>query len=221
MAAAAKVTSPERVEIKTLNIQQVSIRVEGDSPLVMHKWSEKAKKEILDKQMGKTKVGKQLKDPEYDFWQSMYHFDEEQEKHIGHRPGNRYGFPAVAFKCAMITAVTQVSSMTKVQARQCFYIQSDFKDLVEIHGVPTPREDMVRVGMGTADIRFRGEFTEWYAILKIKFNADVMSPDHIVNLLNLAGFGVGIGEWRSEKDGVLGAFKVVPDMVEQTEKKAA
>jgi hypothetical protein len=29
-----------------------------------------------------------------------------------------------------------------------------------------------------------------------------------VNLFNTAGFGVGIGEWRSEKDGQHGMFHV-------------
>lgn len=220
MAAATKTIPTEQVLIKPLNIREVTLKIEGTAPLVMHKWSEKAKKEILDKQMGKTKVGKNLKNPEYDYWQSMYHFNEAQESHIGHIEGNRYGFPAVAFKCAMVTAVTSVGSMTKVQARQCFYIQSDFKDLVEIHGVPTMREDMVRVGMGSADIRYRGEFAQWHVFLNIKFNADVISMDNLINLLNLAGFGVGIGEWRSEKDGVLGAFQVAIEEAEADRKAA-
>ena len=206
--AASKAAEVQRVEIKPLNLKTLAITLVGDSALITHKWSEKAKKEMLDKQMGITKVGKNLKNPEEDYWSSLYHFSDEQSKFIGHKEGNRYGFPAVAFKCAMITAVTSVSSMTKVQARQCFYVMSDFKDMIEIHGVPTPREDMVRVGMGTADIRFRAEFTKWKAVLRIKFNADVISMDHLINLLNIAGFGVGVGEWRSEKDGIYGAFQV-------------
>lgn len=37
------------ISIPAINIQTAIIRVVGDSPLIMHKWSEKAKKEILDK----------------------------------------------------------------------------------------------------------------------------------------------------------------------------
>jgi hypothetical protein len=70
------------------------------------------------------------------------------------------------------------------------------------------REDMVRVGMGTADIRYRPEFTEWSVKLPIKYNADAISLDQLVNLFTLAGFGVGVGEWRPERDGQYGMFHV-------------
>jgi hypothetical protein len=32
------------------------------------------------------------------------------------------------------------------------------------------REDMVRIGMGTADIRYRGEFPEWSVDVPLRFN---------------------------------------------------
>lgn len=187
---------------------EIALKIQGETSLIMHKWSKKAMQEMLDAQMGKKKKVREMRDPDRDMWESIYHFNAEQEAHLGHRAGNRYGFPAVAFKNAMVTAVTSVSQMTKVQARQCFYIVSDFGDLVEIHGVPYARTDMVRVGMGAADLRFRGEFPDWYANLRIRFNADVISMESLLHLLNLAGFGVGIGEWRSEKDGIYGAFRV-------------
>lgn len=42
----------------------------------------------------------------------------------------------------------------------------------------------------------------------MRFNRNVLSAAQIVNLFNTAGFGVGIGEWRSEKDGHYGMFHV-------------
>lgn len=47
---AAKKTE-STVIIPAINIQYATVRVAGDSPLIVHKWSEKAKKEILDKQL--------------------------------------------------------------------------------------------------------------------------------------------------------------------------
>ncbi len=70
------------------------------------------------------------------------------------------------------------------------------------------REDMVRIGMGTADIRYRGQFWPWYVIITVRHNANVLSAGQIMNLFNTAGFGVGVGEWRSEKDGQHGMFHV-------------
>jgi hypothetical protein len=42
-------------------------------------------------------------------------------------------------------------------------------------GTPTMREDMVRVGMGTADIRYRGEYRTWRVKLQIRYNANMIS----------------------------------------------
>lgn len=118
----------------------------------------------------------------------------------------RFGFPAIAFKAAAITAVTTIGSLTKVLARQCFHIDGE---LVEILGPPPSlRQDVARVGMGTADIRHRGEFTPWGALLRVKHNANVLSAEQVLSLFEAGGFGVGIGDWRPEKDGVHGRFHV-------------
>ena len=93
-------------------------------------------------------------------------------------------------------------------ARQCFHIVGEF---VEIIGQPSMREDMVRVGMGTADIRHRAEFETWNAVLTVQFNANVLSASQVVSLIEAGGFGVGIGDWRPEKDGVNGRFHVRKD----------
>ncbi len=39
-------------------------------------------------------------------------------------------------------------------------------------------------------------------------NSGAISAEQIANLLNTAGFGVGIGEWRPEKNGSYGRFHV-------------
>ena len=81
-------------------------------------------------------------------------------------------------------------------------------ELVKIEGEPTMREDMVRVGMGTADLRYRGEFREWSTTFMIRYNANVLSVEQHVNLFNTAGFAIDVGEWRPQKDGSYGMFRV-------------
>jgi hypothetical protein len=69
-------------------------------------------------------------------------------------------------------------------------------------------EDNVRLGGKTADLRYRPYFSGWSILLKITHNANVITQEQVVNLLNLAGFSVGIGDWRPEKDGNAGRFHV-------------
>ena len=185
---------PMVINLPKLNIQRLRIPLIGDSSLICHRWSEKARKEMLDKQMKKAKSAREAKNPEQDFMDTLYE-----------HPDGGYGFPAVAFKSAAVDACSHVDGITKVQARGAFHV---IGELVKIEGEPTMREDMVRVGMGVADIRHRGEFKQWSAQIDVRFNANVFSAEQIVNLFNTAGFAIGVGEWRPQKDGSYGMFHV-------------
>lgn len=186
------------IELPKLEIQRVRIRVIGDSPLIMHKWSDKAKEMMRMKQQKKATQGREAKDPQRDFEDSIHRLDD-----------GRPGFPAIGFKAAAVTACTSIAGVTKVAARQAFHILGD---LVPIIGpAPTMREDMVRIGMGVADIRYRAEFWPWSADLEISYNTRALSIEQIMNLLNTAGFGVGVGEWRPERDGQFGRFHCAAD----------
>lgn len=203
--AAAKQTLA--IELPPLNIQTIELPIIGDSGLICHAWSKKAREQMLAKQMKKAQAGKTAKDPFLDFCESLYWLDGMPEKPTQADVENgRFGFPSVAIKSAAITAVTTIGAMTKVMARQCFHLLGEH---IEIIGPPpSMREDMVRVGMGTADIRFRGEFERWGALLKIQHNANVLSAEQVAYLIQAGGFGVGVGDWRPEKDGVNGRFHV-------------
>lgn len=192
--AKAAVTVTTRLELPEFQLRTFSLKLVGDSPLICHAWSKKAKLEMLNKQMKKAKSAKEAKNPEQDYHDSLYHMD-----------GGKYGFPSIAFKAAAVDACSHVDGITKVEARGAFHINGD---MVELIGEPHPREDMVRIGMGTADIRYRGEFDPWAAEIPIRYNASVLSDEQIIHLFNIAGFAIGIGEWRPQKDGMFGLFHV-------------
>lgn len=195
------------VSIPEIKISTFSLKLVGDSPLIVHAWSEKAKRMMLEKQMKKATTGKEAKDPERDFFNSLYWLSEKPEnptmEDVLHA---RFGFPVVGFKAAAIDAGYQQGILAKkTTARGAFHILGEF---AEIDGTPIMREDMVRVGMGTADIRYRGEFPTWSTTLMIRYNPTAMSIEQIVNLFNIGGFANGVGEWRPGKDGSYGMFHV-------------
>lgn len=210
----ATTTSPEVIAIPSIDIKTATLRIVGDTPLIMHKWSEKAKKEILDKQMKKAKAkGHEAKSPAEDFINSMYWLSGEPKEKTEQgfadaiASGNaRFGFPATAVKAAAVSAAYRAELVkNKVSMNGAFHIPEEF---IEIHGTPILREDMVKIGMGTADIRFRGEFPTWWSEFTVRYNAGVLSLEQLTNMINLGGFSCGIGEWRVEKGGTYGSFHV-------------
>lgn len=216
------------ITLPPINIQVMEVTLIGDTPLIVHAWSMKAKREMLDKQMKKAKPGKVAKDPVQDFKDSLYKL-----------PDGGFGFPSVAFKDAAATAALSVDGIKKAQVLRAFHVMGEEIDvegafegvkmrqnLVRIDGgPPRMREDMVRVGMGTADLRYRGEFSPWHAKVLVRFNANALSTEQILNLFNVGGFAIGVGEWRSEKGGQNGLFHVATEadlkQLEALERRAA
>ncbi len=195
--AKAKPT-PITIRLPLFDLRNMNVRLIGDLPLICHAWSHKAKMEMLEGQMKRPKGPRAAKDPEKDFQDSLY-------KH----PRGGYGFPAIAFKSSAVDACSHVQGITKVEARGAFHINHE---LLKINADdPTMREDMVRVGMGKADIRYRGQFFPWTIDIPIRFNAGVLSAEQIVHLFNVAGFGIGVGEWRPQRDGMFGLFHVATE----------
>lgn len=148
-AAAAQPAAPSVIQLQKLDIQTMQLRIVGDSALIVHRFDEKAKKQMGDKQGGKASAGREKKVPEDDYRRSMYVL-----------PDGGYGFPAIAFKNASVEACTSIGrqSITKVAARQCFHVVGD---LVRIEGEPSMREDTVRLSSGVADLRYRAQFLPW------------------------------------------------------------
>lgn len=213
-----KKATTEVIEIRPIQIKKATVHIVGDTPLIMHAWSEKAKREMLEKQMKVTKTkSRDAKNPVEDFIRSMYWLSpmpEEMtmdafEEAIAN--GARFGFPITAFKQAAISAAYRMGwAKDKMSMRGAFFIDGDENQMLEIKSdAPIMREDMVKVGMGTADIRYRGEFRNWSADINISFNENGQySLEQIINIINAGGYVCGVGEWRPERDGQYGMFHV-------------
>ena len=130
--------------------------------------------------------------------------------------GARFGFPVTAIKKAAISsAFRNEMSKDKVSLQGSFFLNGEGEQqLVEIKSstIPFIRQDSVRVGMGSADIRYRPHFEDWSIELTVRYNANgKLSITDIFNIINLGGQTNGIGEWRIEKGGQYGTFHVQAD----------
>ena len=73
------------------------------------------------------------------------------------------------------------------------------------------REDMVRIkgrGGSTANFAYRAQFWPWAILLTGKFDPEAIPPEVLGWLLESGGEATGIGDWRNEKSGVFGAFRL-------------
>ena len=190
------------IEIDRVGTETLLVPIVGTSPLVMHKFSEKAKRQMLDNMQGR-KTAKQPKDPEADFKAAAYHLDD-----------GTYGFPTLAFKAATVSAARfygKAVSMTALRQFVFFegeYSKEDNVSLTRLEASePVMREDVVRVGMGT-DLRYRPEFNEWRAVLKVTFVKNMLSRESVLSLIEAGGLGVGVGEWRPERSGDFGTYRL-------------
>ena len=197
--AAKSAPVESKAQLHELDKRLVRLTVKGTTPLIVHAWSEKAVKMMEAVQQQKAKVGREPKNPDAEYEACFYRTED-----------GRYGVPARAFKKAMVQAATSIDDkrFAKTKIRQVLFVQGDILPL-EIATEPNKRCDTVRLNGKTADLRYRPEFKDWSVTLTIEYNAQAVSLEQVVNLLNLAGFAVGIGEWRPEKDGNNGRFEVV------------
>lgn len=178
------------VEVINFAIESVVIPIIGISPLIVHRFGEKAIKMLEDKMKGKAKNKKhEIKNPEADFHEAK-HFSAQGWE----------GFPACGFKASMVRGAKMIGMVMK-DTQTGFFVKADCEktQLVRIHGESIMRTDPVRVSNGGADIRYRPEYTNWSAELTIEFNSGVLSLDQIHQLVKAAGYGCGIGEMRPEK----------------------
>lgn len=206
MATAKKKAEPEVKEINvSLELNIITIPIKGIAPLIVSRFDEKSKTQIAESAPGKAKQGKKKVDtPEEQYEKSVYYLSD----------GKTCGFPAVAFKAAMVRAAQVVYDMPMVRTRTLFRVLADDPNtgMVKINGEHRMREDMVRVGTMTkvAAPRYRAEFPEWSATLTIQYITDAISEEQIAAIVNAAGFCCGVGEWRPEKSnsGSFGLFQV-------------
>lgn len=192
------------IQIDKIGTEELRIPIVGTTPLIMHRFSEKARKQMLDAMQGR-KSPKVPKDPKAEYEDSIYWLDD-----------TRAGFPAIAFKAATVGAARFYGNSVKMtELRQSMFFtgelgKSDTQMMVPIEGEPVMREDVVRVGRGGADLRYRAEFTEWSTTLTIIYVKAMLTRESVLSLVDAGGLGVGVGEWRPEKSGDFGTYRVDP-----------
>ena len=188
----------EAISIKPANIKDAFVWIKGNAPLVIHKFSHKAKMQIMQKQSEGTTANSKKKREAKDF-DALFN----EARHISFEGWD--GIPASAFRCACIDACRLVGFKMTLAKMSIFFTADGFdRDegtaLIKIIG-PEPRrlDSMVRIGSGlakTVDVAVRAQWLEWGAKLRFRYDADQFTASDVVNLISRAGMQCGVCEGR-------------------------
>ena len=204
------------VTIKPPNIQTVKFNIQGNAPLVIHRFSAKTKQQMLQKmEAGGTAKGKRVRDA----------LDTEAKYNEARyvSPDGWDGFNASSIRCALISACRLVGFKMTLAKMSLFVLQDGWdKDereipLVRIYGEPRKLESMARVETGQAYVTVRASYDQWQAKVRIRFDADQFTVQDVANLLARVGAQVGIGEGRPDSKNSAGMGWGTFDIVNETE----
>jgi len=188
------------IQLKPIMPKTISFWISGTSPLIQHAWSEKGRRQLRMTAAERKKQPKVARNPDEEATNAMYRLANGEP-----------AFPMLAFKCALISAAHKDLGIEKTVVRKSLFLPASCYEsgllAPLVADTPEIREDIVRVGAGSTDIRYRPEFEHWKVEVKIQIDSDLLNEQDVVNLVNRAGFSVGVGEWRPEKGGEYGRFE--------------
>jgi hypothetical protein len=235
-ASAAASVKPARrttaVKAKTVTHKQpepnkrgFTVWIVGDTPLICHAWSQKAKAAMLGKQQKEASEGLAARDPYADFASSLYAMSPETDDKGNDIPfaQRKFGFPITAVKKAMWSVAHKDRGVPRQTVKTGISLHAEMirvgpalagaicdMPLVRIYGSPPEmREDMVRVGVGLnkkSSLAYRAQFTVWAIRVRGRIDLSTCEQAWIEFLVRKSGEEIGIGDWRNEKDGVFGAY---------------
>jgi len=206
-------TKQEQAVIQHPILKKITVRVRGISPMIHERFPAKAQQQMAAKHRGDAKKGKEKRDPEADFRDSLI----VHERGKDGKP-KTYGVKAVWFKSAMAYIAAQDRLKSNVHRQVAVghtFAPEETLPIICGKGDPHMRigengepGDIVRNANGVCDIRYRGEFSEWAVDLPITFNECRVSTEQVLAWLEEAGRGSGVGGWRPQKGGSCGMYEI-------------
>jgi hypothetical protein len=189
----------EQVNFKPLEIGTIKIKVVGTSPYMP---------EPMD--MAVLERYNQIKSKQ-NYSKDSISEEEKVKAKFYYTEDGEVGIPTRAFYNSMIRASSYLFDIKQGGMR-------NIKEGVTLIGEVVPlkfKKSKVLTHWGrTSGMKksprkiMRNAFYDWEVELTIQYNQSSLSAEQICNVLNWAGFHIGVGAFRKEKTGNFGAFKI-------------
>ncbi|GEM_PF-2517192 len=196
----SKVKKPEVKEIgirvNQINLETVQFKILGTSPLLMDKFPDEVKKQIEDKQTGKNKISKQVRN-----------IDKETLSAVHKTAEGKVGYPSIGFKAGLIESTSFIGDkMFSKKLLRGIQIVNAVEGLVPIE---FKKQDVLSHSI-QSNTKYSPQFHDWTCVLQIQFDKNNISTEDIASLINYAGFYYGIGIWspRCKSGGSYGMYKL-------------
>jgi hypothetical protein len=187
----------QAVTITAPDMRIIELTIKGTAPLVINKFSAKAKEMMMATQMAgstaKSKKNREAKDFE-DLFNGARHVSTDGWD----------GIHAASFRNASISAC-RAAGFVMTKAKLAIFVEpdgfdaDDFTPLVRItEGEPQMVVSPCRNASGVIDLRPRPTYMPWAANLRIRYDAGILTAEDVANLMHRVGMQVGIGEGRPD-----------------------
>lgn len=193
----------QSVTITPPNIQTAVFTIEGTAPLVIHRFSAKAKNGMLETMKAGSTAKKGKKREPLDVQATF-----NAARYIS--PEGWDGFNVAAVRAAIISACRLVGFKMTL-AKLSVFVEADGRDklepefgLIRIIGKARLLESIARVETGQAYVTIRPCYDQWKAKIRIRFDGDQFTVQDISNLLSRVGAQVGLGEGRPDSKNSTG-----------------
>jgi len=195
--------------------EKIIFKIEGISPLLLHNPSSMmGELEMVEEKGDKKKKGsdigvKRIPIPEEEARQGLY-IDKE----------NNFYIPAICFhncianaakgkRIGKVSAPSIVWGAINVYEEKCILIDPEKNKPLKDYEIDIRT---VVVGFGKNSkriIRARPKFLVWGCYVKFEYDWEVIDPKVILQLMQIGGNFVGVGDYRPQTRGPFGRFKVV------------
>jgi hypothetical protein len=213
-----KASRRRTISIPSPSLQAVTLEIEGLPPgLLLHPFDEEKLGEVVDSMDPETAKLKTRgkKDPvaEYEHYLGIWQVAPRSRVGRSTQKDATFYLDARAPLRAFARGAKSVNKVAIKDVPGAITIEPDGTvgphPVVFVVGRPTRHTCRAVVNRGAVDIRTRVLLPQWSMKIRFHVNTAMLSLEQALLCVQNAGLGVGLGDWRPERAGVHGKFRIV------------